>query len=501
MQHFLRSVVSGGNSFRFQLLTNHQRLLHRVPRDFTPQRTFVVAPKPKLAFKFVNRPEKIKEGKTYYAKRKNSFEKAKIKSVNVDGTYTVYFPEHGDSEVTVPLEGLRDIPKSLARKGIHLFVPMTKDDFHVGRGVTPIDVQVSDFKRYQAIARKFAKRWTIPADPWAARAKEFEFQALTKTHKLSFDYGVLLEVRDIRIPATSHHPSFTRLAEHRTHVIVYTHADRVDAPTADKVRTWTKAYWPHAHIYCCDANIHRVSNEIKDAFAEAREGILTVVHAKGGNCCLTVGIPNVGKSSFIAQLLKVHGGVKKKPFVQDKPGVTQDFTQYLLRKQPRQMLMDVPGITPQAELFERRPEYWYAMIAVGSVELGRLKDDIIEDVCTYVLFACNRDLNFQYVRALNLPGPVETWQELFEIKQQKQAQRLAELQKIPRDELTAHLKDMKRKAHQRFTPEKFLRIFNSGSFGPVVLDDISKKYTRYNFIDRGGNQPTKSSNKGWYAKK
>jgi ribosome biogenesis GTPase A len=53
-----------------------------------------------------------------------------------------------------------------------------------------------------------------------------------------------MEIRDVRLPSSSHHPSFSRLAKHRLHLIAYSHADMIDKDTRDRVEEWTYKSWP-----------------------------------------------------------------------------------------------------------------------------------------------------------------------------------------------------------------------------------------------------------------
>ena len=83
------------------------------------------------------------------------------------------------------------------------------------------------------------KHWDIPC-PFAHKKQIFEAEGLRDIHKKSFQYNVLLEIRDARVPDSSHHPSFQRLARHRLHLIFYTHADLIDGETKRVIADWTR---------------------------------------------------------------------------------------------------------------------------------------------------------------------------------------------------------------------------------------------------------------------
>jgi len=129
----------------------------------------------------------------------------------------------------------------------------------------------------------------------------YEHEALKQLHKLSYDSNVLLEIRDVRLPASTHHPSFTRLAEHRRHLICYTHADMIDERTRDDVAEWTRKSWPDSDAFFRDTRQHRGA----DAFAPLYYWIVNAMEESGGmNCALTTGVANTGKSSVLLSLLK-----------------------------------------------------------------------------------------------------------------------------------------------------------------------------------------------------
>eukprot|EP00966_Prymnesium_polylepis_P236602 5472420-Prymnesium_polylepis.1 len=89
----------------------------------------------------------------------------------------------------------------------------------------------------------------------------YEDRALKKIHELSYELHTLLEVRDVRIPASSHHPSMQRLARHRKHLICYTHADLIDQATSERVADWTRESWPEAEFVFVDSREQRGNPE------------------------------------------------------------------------------------------------------------------------------------------------------------------------------------------------------------------------------------------------
>lgn len=366
--------------------------------------------------------------------------------------------------------------------------------------------------RYSDKAKEMHKTWLKVADKLNTNAQHeqqpiiglehfnyttYEDKALKEIHDRSFDANILLEIRDVRVPASSHHPSFTRLAKHRTHIICYTHADLIDKQTRDKVEQWTKCIWPKSESVFVDTRgegqnrkdeIHRFDNLL--------HLLLETIDKRGGNlCALTVGVSNVGKSSVLASLIqlgrerkilpktKVQIRPKTKtkskgrqlqkasmPAVQDTPGKTRYITEYLLRDKPRTYFMDVPGITPPPFYFKERPYSWYGFGATNLLPLGKpAKDDIAlqKSFCSYVLSCANRDRVFHYVDKLNLSNPTDDIDDV--------------LSQLCNSRKWVHLDE-----HQRCLKrcENFLKLYNTGNLGSIVLDDMKdtswKPFTFHN---------------------
>ena len=161
---------------------------------------------------------------------------------------------------------------------------------------------------------------------------------------------------------------------------------------------------------------------------------------------------------------KLKGGVA----IEDKPGKTREITEYLLREKPRAFFLDVPGVTPPHFFYRERPEAWFAFGAANLIQLGKVAEKDWElnlAFCQYVLYCMNRDANFGYVKKLFLDKPTQDIEVV--------------LNACKRPKSDGSVPESLRLAQCR----TFLKLFNTGNFGPVILDDLSKPYERFIFKD------------------
>jgi len=385
-----------------------------------------------------------------------------------------------------------------------------EEDHHLQRNLSQANFDPRQIQKWTKQFQQETKPWTIPPLELFPSPR-YEADTLKAIHSRSFDCNVLLEIRDVRLPASSHHPSFTRLARHRLHLIAYTHADLIDKTTRDRVEDWTQRSWPEARPIFLDTRENRPGNH--DSFGLVYNSLMEHLEQAGGlNSALTVGVANTGKSSVLTNLLRharTEGLIPKKikstsnpvvpkkrkksnknkrilhgkggpPAVEDKPGKTKELTEYLIRDKPRAFFLDVPGLTPPKFFFEERPEAWYGMAAANLILLSKRVQDDAEDlttICNFVLRCLNRDANFVYVKTCNLnDGPTTDINTV-----------LDQLGGFKIDD--PNFKRIKQ-------CQNFLKFLNTGNFGPVILDDLRQPYKPFVFKDDHFSSPKTKKGSG-----
>ena len=146
------------------------------------------------------------------------------------------------------------------------------------------------------------------------------------------------EVLDARIPNASRNPDIDRLAEGKPRLIILNRIDLADPAITAQWRRYFESQG--IKILETDAKSGKGVNQFNGAVRELLKDKLEAYSAKGQNRPLKVmilGIPNVGKSTFINKVAK-----RKAAIAGDKPGVTRG-KQWINIEQGLDML-DTPGI-------------------------------------------------------------------------------------------------------------------------------------------------------------
>ena len=177
---------------------------------------------------------------------------------------------------------------------------------------------------------------------------------------------VVIELLDARIPVSSRNPDIKYLTKNKRKIILLNKADLADDAINKK---WVEKLSKEAPVILTDSNsgrgVEKVTKKVEELMADeiARQA------AKGRiNKTIRVmilGIPNVGKSSFINRISK-----KTSMEVGNRPGVTK--SKQWIRISKNQELLDTPGVL--------WPKFQNNEIALNLAFTGTIKDDILERV-------------------------------------------------------------------------------------------------------------------------
>ncbi|MGL4606732.1 MAG: ribosome biogenesis GTPase YlqF [Eubacteriaceae bacterium] len=168
---------------------------------------------------------------------------------------------------------------------------------------------------------------------------------------------VVIEVVDSRIPISSRNPEMSDFTRNKKHILLMNKSDLADPEASMSWEEWFKNNTTVSRVVHYDALDQRQrANLIKTI-----QGLnpKNKVQMK----CLVCGIPNVGKSTIINNLVG-----KKKTRIGNKPGVTKG--QQWLSTPENIMLLDTPGIL--------WPKFEDPMVGIRLAWIGSIKDTIYE---------------------------------------------------------------------------------------------------------------------------
>lgn len=186
----------------------------------------------------------------------------------------------------------------------------------------------------------------------------------------------VIEILDARIPRSSQNPEIDKICGDKPRLVLLSKSTLAN-PT---VTSQWKQYFEQKERGCiiCDfvtgAGMNEIVPELQRLCAKTLERYAAKgMHGKAMRA-MVVGIPNVGKSSFIN---KITGA--KKARVEDRPGVTVD--KQWVKTPYRLELLDMPGVL--------WPKFEERFVAENLAMTGAIKDNIL-DVEELATALCSR---------------------------------------------------------------------------------------------------------------
>ena len=176
---------------------------------------------------------------------------------------------------------------------------------------------------------------------------------------------VVVEILDARIPNSSQNPDIRQITQNKKKVIVL---NKYDLSDKVKVEKWIEYFNKKGQkVVLADSLTGRGINETTRQIQKIMEDDMQKMADKGriGRKIrvMIVGIPNVGKSSFINRISK-----KTSAEVGNKPGVTKQ--KQWIRINDKIELLDTPGVL--------WPKFENEKVAMNLAITGTIKDDILE---------------------------------------------------------------------------------------------------------------------------
>ena len=192
---------------------------------------------------------------------------------------------------------------------------------------------------------------------------------MTKTRRMMADsmklVDAVVEIVDSRIPESSRNPVINELVGGKPRIIILNKCDYADSAVT---KQWQSFYEAQGFaVLQCDCRSGKGIKAFLPLLKKRLAELLAQRKAKGmiGKALriMVVGIPNVGKSSFINRMA---GSRKTK--VEDRPGVTRGKQWVTIDKEVE--LLDMPGIL--------WPKFDDQSVAEKLAFTGAIKDDVVD---------------------------------------------------------------------------------------------------------------------------
>lgn len=203
----------------------------------------------------------------------------------------------------------------------------------------------------------------------------------------------VVEILDARVPESSRNPDLQSLIEGKPRIIILNKCDTADDASTQKWISWYRNQGVVAIAADCRSGkgLNKFIPAVKQVLAE----LIQKYESKGmkGRVLhlMVVGIPNVGKSSFINRLAG-----QKKAKVEDRPGVTR--TKQWVKLSEDIELLDMPGVL--------WPKFEDMSVGEKLAFTGAVKDDVVDIETLACRLLCV--LNSLYKNELTTRYKIET---------------------------------------------------------------------------------------------
>ncbi len=175
----------------------------------------------------------------------------------------------------------------------------------------------------------------------------------------------VVEILDARIPESSKNPDLQSLIEGKPRIVILNKCDTADESSTQKWISWYRNHGITA--IAADCRSGRGLNKFVPAVKQVLADLIEKYESKGMHGrvlhLMVVGIPNVGKSSFINRLAG-----QKKAKVEDRPGVTR--TKQWVKLSDDIELLDMPGVL--------WPKFEDMSVGEKLAFTGAVKDDVVD---------------------------------------------------------------------------------------------------------------------------
>ncbi|CAE1281567.1 MTG1 [Acanthosepion pharaonis] len=261
-------------------------------------------------------------------------------------------------------------------------------------------------------------------------------QMMTRLKKVD----CVIEIRDARIPISGNNPKFAGLLRARPHLLILNKADLCDMSHKESVLE-------ELHK---DGIQEVLWTNCKEQYKKTELSVYNV---------MVIGIPNIGKSSFINAVRRTHVQKGSATAVGAKAGITRSVIEKIkVSANPKIYVYDTPGVLA--------PEVKNISVGMKLALCSCLQDHLVgEDIIVdYMLFWLNRHQKFQYVTEFELEEPTDDILFLLNHVAKKNNKYIKHRSLDSNQGRIVYRPDFTAAANI------ILQKFRAGDFGPVMLD-------------------------------
>ncbi len=204
---------------------------------------------------------------------------------------------------------------------------------------------------------------------------------------------IVAEIIDARIPISSRNPKLDSIIKNKPRLIILNKCDMADS---NKTNLWIEHFKKQGiKSIALDCKTGRGVNNFAPAVREVISDKLEVAKNKGivnyTIKVMVVGIPNVGKSSFINKITK-----KQRAKTEDRPGVTRGLNWFTVDKYFE--ILDTPGVL--------WPKFEDVEVGEKLAFTGAVKDDLmdVESLAVRLCEVLKMNKTTQFIERFKLQG-------------------------------------------------------------------------------------------------
>ncbi|XP_071604958.1 mitochondrial ribosome-associated GTPase 1 isoform X1 [Heliangelus exortis] len=269
----------------------------------------------------------------------------------------------------------------------------------------------------------------------------------------------LIEVHDARISLSGRNPMLREVLGIRPHILVFNKMDLADPHRQPAILGHLKQQGC-SHVVFTDCQRDVNVKKIVPLVAKLVENSPRYQRSENSEYnILVIGVPNVGKSSLINSLRRLHLKKGKATPVGGEPGVTKAvLTKIQVCEKPLMYIVDTPGVLPP-KLGD--VETGMKLALCGAIHDHLVGQDVMAD---YLLYALNKQQQFGYVERYGLAEACDDIEQVLRslALAQRQVQKVKLLTGTGNVNVTV--------PNYTSAAYKFLRDFRTGLLGRVTLD-------------------------------